>query len=154
MYVSPADHPQRVGGTAARGSRPSRRQPGARGRGAGMSKRQHSGADQDWTRRIITGEQLGVAQPPQWLEQAYQRFARDVLHPEFPCFFGTNAERRGELYYSYASVDDLSPLPATLLTFIRESRRHEREKNNFAIFFEPTERFADHDEFRSFCWRV
>ncbi|MCW8060868.1 condensation domain-containing protein, partial [Agrobacterium tumefaciens] len=107
-----------------------------------------------WRERIVLGERVGNVQIPEWLEDAYRRFSEDVLHPEFPCFFGTQAERRGEMFYSFVSQADLTHLPRTMLKFAELSQDRANEKNNFALFFEPDETPLDHDGYRKRFWGV
>ena len=107
-----------------------------------------------WTERVLVGRQVGITEPPPWLVAAYEEFRENVIHPAFPCFFGTQAERRGEMFYTYASGSDFSRLPATMARFAELSASLENQKNNFAVFFEPKATAFTHDEFRYFCWDV
>ncbi len=73
----------------------------------------------DWKSRIIAGRALGAAaNPPAWLDAAYATLREQVMHPEYPCFFGTMAEKRGEMFYGYVNGKDIAELPATMQTFL------------------------------------
>ena len=105
-----------------------------------------------WTSRIISSDTVGTIEPPEWFVECYKTFRRHVTDPAYPCFFGTQAERRGEMLYAFASADNLAHVPQTMATFLALSR--ENEKNNFALFFEPQSPPLDHDGARSFFWRT
>ena len=108
-----------------------------------------------WTDRIIVGDDVGLTAPPAWLAKSYERFREDVIHPKFPCYFGTQAEKRGEMFYSFVSAGDLAHLPRTMARFAELSLQLEHEKNNFALFFEPEEEGAfDHEGFQARCWSL
>ncbi len=92
--------------------------------------------------------------PPEWLVRSYESFRERVLDDRYPCFFGTRAERRGEMFYSFASGDDWSVISAALAQFCALSRRPEHARSNLAVFFEPKTEPLDHARFRSFCWDV
>ncbi|MEZ2127555.1 MULTISPECIES: AMP-binding protein, partial [unclassified Sinorhizobium] len=107
-----------------------------------------------WEARIILGDRHGNVLPPDWVVSAYDRFRADVMHPKFPCFFGTQAERRGEMFYSFVNGADLTDLPRTMAKFSELSAAREHEKNNFALFFEPDPVPLGHDEYRKRFWHV
>ncbi|HEY0184752.1 MAG TPA: AMP-binding protein, partial [Rhodopila sp.] len=107
-----------------------------------------------WTSRLIFGGEMGVCEPPGWLVHCYDEFRRTVTDPAFPCFFGTQAETRGEMFYSFVNARDLSHLPATMAKFAELSAALENQRNNFAVFFEPSSQQFTHDEFRRACWNA
>jgi amino acid adenylation domain-containing protein/non-ribosomal peptide synthase protein (TIGR01720 family) len=104
--------------------------------------------------RVIVGDRVGVSDPPAWLAASYRLFRSHVMDSAYPCFFGTQAERAGEMFYSYVSSQDLAHLPGTMATFIELSSALKHEKNNFALFFEPEPAALDHDEYRTLFWRT
>jgi FPC/CPF motif-containing protein YcgG len=107
-----------------------------------------------WTDRVVLGDRVGSIDLPAWLAGSYTEFQRNVTHPAFPCYFGTQAETKGEMFYSFVDDGDLSHLPATMAKFAQLSRMLENQRNNFAVFFQPDDKLSDHDEFRALCWRV
>ncbi|MGK6316657.1 condensation domain-containing protein, partial [Neorhizobium sp. DT-125] len=107
-----------------------------------------------WGTRVILGDRHGEVAIPDWLVSSYQRFRQDVVHPKFPCFFGTQAERRGEMFYSFVNGTDLTDLPRTMAKFSELSAEREHEKNNFALFFEPDPVPLSHDEYRQRFWKA
>src|SRR5580698_11519608 len=107
-----------------------------------------------WLERVIYDDRLGIPDPPEWLIEAYDSFRRNVTSPAYPCFFGTLAERRGEMFYSYVDGADVEHLPRTMRQFVELSKQRQNEKNNLAVFFEPADTVFDHEQFRSFCWQT
>ncbi|MCP1197093.1 amino acid adenylation domain-containing protein, partial [Acetobacter senegalensis] len=112
------------------------------------------GDPKHWTKRIILGRTLGLDAPPQWLVDSYTLFHEQVTHPEFPCYFGSIAERRKEMFYTLVNARDLTALPDTMRYFAELSVSIEHEKNNLAVFFEPETEPQTHEEFRAFCWHI
>ncbi len=108
----------------------------------------------DWWRRVILGNRVGDVDLPAWLIASYAEFRTHVEHPQFPCFFGTQAERRGEMFYSFVSGGDLTHLPTTMVKFAELSANRADEKNNFALFFEPESAPVTHDRYQDHFWNV
>lgn len=106
----------------------------------------------DWRTRIILGDQVGPTDFPPWLERSYETLRSLVMHPEYPCFFGTIAERRGEMFYSYVRGKDTGELPATMTTFARLASQPEYRRNNIAIFFEPDPVPLSHATYHDLFW--
>ncbi|RAI89561.1 hypothetical protein DET54_11429 [Paenibacillus pabuli] len=73
---------------------------------------------------------------PNWLEKEYESFKRNVRDTSFPCYFGTLAEKRGELRYTFIE-DDYGVLPDTLLAFLEVSRANPDKRQNLTVFFKP-----------------
>ena len=92
----------------------------------------------DWKSRIILGRETGDAvTPPAWLDAAYATMREQVMDPAYPCFFGTMAEKRGEMFYSFVNGKDIRDLPASMQTFAELASLPQYRKNNIAVFFEP-----------------
>ena len=108
----------------------------------------------DWTSRIILGDRVGISDPPAWLVASYLLFRSHVMDSAYPCFFGTQAERAGEMFYSHVSAQDLGHVAGTMATFIQLSSAREHEKNNFALFFEPEPTVLAHDAYRTLFWQT
>jgi len=106
----------------------------------------------DWRSRVIFGEQVGDVVLPDWLETSYETLRTQVMHPEYPCFFGTIAERRGEMFYTFVNGKDNAMLPATMLTFARLASQPEFRRNNIAIFYEPDTTPLTHNEYHDLFW--
>ncbi|VVE23301.1 hypothetical protein PHO31112_03246 [Pandoraea horticolens] len=106
----------------------------------------------DWRSRVILGDQVGGIELPDWLETSYKTLRTQVMHPEYPCFFGTIAERRCEMFYSFVNGKDNATLPATMLTFTRLASQPEFRRNNIAIFYEPDATPLTHTEYHDLFW--
>lgn len=88
---------------------------------------------------------------PKWLKQEYQYFQRQVLDPDFPCYFGTIAETKGEIYTTYVNGNDLSTLPDDFRYFLDHIDIQEKRKS-LAIFFEPESSEQTLDTYRKRFW--
>lgn len=110
---------------------------------------------QRWQSRVISGTAMGdaVAQPA-WLSDAYHTLREQVIHPAYPCFFGTTAERRGEMFYGFVTGKDVSSLPGTMRTFTALSSQAAFRKHNMAIFFEPDAAPLSHDRYHAHFWQA
>ena len=106
----------------------------------------------DWRRRIIIGSSVGDDRPPAWLADTYATFQKNLLDGGYPCYFGSQAERNGALYYSYISGAQIDHLPTTLQTFLRACANISRDKNNLVVFFEPDTSPATHSQHRAAFW--
>ncbi|MDE1182644.1 non-ribosomal peptide synthetase [Paraburkholderia sp.] len=107
----------------------------------------------DWKSRIIAGRVTGAAaQPPAWLDASYETLREQVMDPAYPCFFGTMAERRGEMFYSFVNGKDIRDLPATMQTFAELASLPQYRKNNIAVFFEPDAVPLSHDDYHGLFW--
>lgn len=108
-----------------------------------------------WTARLIRDDGLVATPPPAWLPPFYDLFHAKVTDPAYPCFFGTLAERKGEMFYAWVDrADDLSGVPAAMATFLRLAAERPEEKNNFALFFPPDPEPLPHAGYRDRFWRV
>ncbi|SHH81364.1 YqcI/YcgG family protein [Pollutimonas bauzanensis] len=108
----------------------------------------------DWRRRIIVGGVVGPETIPEWLTQSYGILRRNVMDSAYPCFFGTQAERKGEMFYSYVRGKDISDLPETMSTFAALSVQPAYQKNNIAIFFEPDPVPLTHQDYHAHFWQA
>lgn len=107
-----------------------------------------------WQQRVIVGKDIGPRELPSWLAQSYARLRQDVMHPRYPCYFGTLAERRGEMFYSYVENKCITSLPDTMRTFAALSVQPQYLKNNIAIFFEPDPHPLSHVQYHRHFWDV
>jgi len=108
----------------------------------------------DWRRRIIVGSDIGNVDFPDWLVSSYETLRTQVVDPAYPCFFGTQAEKRGEMFYSYVAGDDIALLPQTMAKFAELSVQPVYQKNNIAIFFEPDPKPLTHAQYHQRFWNV
>jgi FPC/CPF motif-containing protein YcgG len=108
----------------------------------------------DWTRRTIHGDRIGDDRPPGWLVDAHTTFCANLLDKGYPCYFGTQAERDGKLYYSYVNRAQIDHLPVTLQTFLSVCTNIGQEKNNLVVFFEPDVVRPSHAQHRTAFWKT
>src|SRR5256885_12200743 len=113
-----------------------------------------NGKVDNWKGRTIVGTSIGDDRPPAWLTDAYATFRTNVLDEMYPCYFGSQAERNGALYYSYVSGTQIDHLPTTLQTFLGVCANISRDKNNLVVFFEPDASPATHSEHRAAFWNT
>jgi FPC/CPF motif-containing protein YcgG len=105
----------------------------------------------DWTDRIIHGTYVGVT-PPCWLVESYAVFRTNVDDDRYPCYFASEAERKGMLFYAFVNHGDIEHLPATLATFVDRCKNLRRDRNNLVVFFEPSTTPLTHEEYRTAFW--
>jgi uncharacterized protein len=108
----------------------------------------------DWRERVIVDGRMAPSALPVWLESSYAELRRHVMDPAYPCFFGTMAEKRGEMFYSFVEDMHLSTLPGTMAAFAELSLQPRYEKNNIAIFFTPDAVPLSHEGYHGRFWRV
>ncbi len=108
----------------------------------------------DWKRRIVLGTAVGDAHPPAWLDGSYAVFHENVTDDNYPCYFGSDAERRGTLFYSHVSGGDIAHLPETLCTFTALCARANGGRNNLVVFFEPVPAALEHRDYRAKFWET
>lgn len=109
----------------------------------------------DWKSRVIEGRETGSSVAlPAWLDASYETLRTHVMDPEYPCFFGTMAEKRGEMFYAFVNGKDIRSLPATMQTFAELASLPQYRKNNIAVFFEPDAAPLSHDTYHTHFWNV
>lgn len=87
---------------------------------------------------LLTREDIASPEGlPVWLGREYETFREQLLDPGYPCYFGTAAEKRGELRYGYVAGGDTSHVPTLLGEFLSLSRSHPKVRHALALFFEP-----------------
>lgn len=111
-------------------------------------------AARNWRRRIILSDRVGVTDVPGWLATSYATLREQVMDPAYPCFFGTQAERHGKMFYSFVLNQDIATLPATMATFAALVSCPEYDKNNIAIFFEPDPQPLSHQDYHAIFWHT
>lgn len=90
---------------------------------------------------------------PDWLVREYRAFRSRILDRNYPCYFGTNTERRGELRYGYVE-DDVEHIPSLLREFLSLSRLQPRVRHALALFFEPESVERPLSYYRQRFWEV
>jgi FPC/CPF motif-containing protein YcgG len=108
----------------------------------------------DWKSRFILGDRVGVTDLPRWATSSYAYLRSRVTHDQYPCFFGTRAEERGEMFYSLVPGKDVAMLPATMAKFAELAKEPIYSKNNVAIFFEPDAVPLPHEKYHDLFWQT
>lgn len=109
----------------------------------------------DWKTRVIHGNAIGSDVPlPAWLDGSYATLCSQVLHPAYPCFFGTVAERRGEMFYAFVNGKDTRDMAASMLTFSKLASMPAYRKHNIAVFFEPDLVPLTHAAYHDLFWSI
>jgi len=118
-------------------------------------KRMDGECPADLVDRILVGEKLGKEVPvPDWVMGALADYRVQVLDPKYPCYFGTVAERQGDIFYSYVDGGDLSHLPATLRTFSALAAEADRDRRTtLAVFVEPRD-YPHHQAAAEHFWEI
>jgi uncharacterized protein len=112
------------------------------------------GKTADWKRRTIFGTSMGGDCTPAWVSDVYASFRDNILDPKYPCYFASQAERSGSLYYSYVNGSQICHLPATLQTFLSVCENIGRDKNNLVVFFEPDKHPPTFAQHRAVFWNT
>ena len=104
---------------------------------------------------LLTKEDMETSDRlPSWLQEEYQTFKRVVTNPEFPCFFGMKAQRKGELRYSYITHDQWDHLGGVLESFLHLMKEPPFTRHGLFLFVEPEIREQSVDYYRSYFWDV
>lgn len=104
--------------------------------------------------RLLLGNGRANAEAlPPWLESSYRTFRERLTSPDYPCYFGAAAEKRGELYYTFVDAKSVELMPNTLASFLDAAERHPGERRNLTLFFEPDPALRTHDQYRQRFWR-
>ncbi len=113
-----------------------------------------TGANGDWRSRVIVGRELGATLLAPWAERSYQILHDQVTDEAYPCFFGVQAERRGEMFYAFLSKGEEVLLSEILSKFAELAKLARYDKNNIAVFFEPDTQPLSHREYHDRFWRT
>lgn len=90
---------------------------------------------------------------PDWFLESQAAFREQVLDPAYPCYFGTAAEKAGDLYYTYVD-DDPAGLLGNLVEFARLTEASPGRRLTLATFFPPAPPGTPHREYRQRVWRA
>ncbi len=91
---------------------------------------------------------------PEWLKDEYSYWEKVVSDKNFPCHFGTIAEKKGDLRYFYIENHDLSPLPNVLREFLKLSRENEHNKHALVVFVQPEIPEQSFDYYENYFWNI
>ena len=108
----------------------------------------------DWRHRVIVKGELGARELPPWAEHSYRILHEQVTNDAYPCFFGVQAELRGEMFYTFIRKGEEGALKEAMATFAGLAQLPAYEKHNIAVFFEPDPQPLDHREYQDIFWRT
>lgn len=91
---------------------------------------------------------------PEWAKSEYRTFHKKITTDGFPCHFGTIAETKNELRYTYSPQDDLSKLPATLTKFMEFARTYPKIRHALIAFFEPESTESSFQYYQKKFWHI
>lgn len=88
---------------------------------------------------------------PPWLTDEYAKLRQCLTDPKYPCYFGTIAEKKGQLFYTYVE-DSPDHLPATVSAFLGASAASPLQRLGLALFVRPEPVERSHDFYRARFW--
>lgn len=92
---------------------------------------------------------------PAWWTQAYDRYRATLDRPDYPCFFGQTAERRGEMFYAFCDrAREPDAMRETMMRFAALGREPAYARHSLAMFFEPDASVCSHDAFVARFWQT
>ncbi len=94
------------------------------------------------TRRLqILSPEKHANPGPEWLGGVLDDFRANLLDPEYPCNFGRNALRHGDMYTSWIDHDATGARPSTLpedvADFLDRTKLAPQRRSPLALFVEP-----------------
>ncbi|WLV26016.1 YqcI/YcgG family protein [Aciduricibacillus chroicocephali] len=90
---------------------------------------------------------------PGWVVEQYEAWREIVENKQFPCYFGTQAEKHGHLRYCYAEKEDLSSLPKVLSEFLILSKSSEK-RHALVLFIKPLEKEMSFEFYKRVFWSI
>jgi uncharacterized protein len=91
---------------------------------------------------------------PTWFREEYSYWEQVVSQKSFPCHFGTNAEKKGQLRYTYIEDHDLSQLPYILRDFMHLSRENKKNRHALVVFVQPEEPEQTFEYYDKYFWDI
>ncbi len=91
---------------------------------------------------------------PEWVIREYKNFHETVTDQTFPCYFGMNAEKKGELRYAYVSQGDWSNLPGAVEEFIQLFDAPKLIRHGLFVFVEPETEEKSIPYYREYFWNL
>ena len=91
---------------------------------------------------------------PEWLVREYETFENTVMDKTFPCYFGMNGQRKGELRYAYITQEDWSQLPSALIEFLALFQQPKYKRHGLFVFVEPFEVEGTIEDYRKQFWEI
>lgn len=109
----------------------------------------------DWVERVLNTGIRRSDELPAWWTQAYGRYRATLDHPDYPCFFGQAAERRGEMFYAFCDRSrEAEAMREATTRFAAFGREAAYARHSLAMFFEPDPSVSSHAAFVARFWQV
>jgi uncharacterized protein len=107
-----------------------------------------------WTSRVLEQGRLGSSPQEDWKLTAYEKYREKLLASTYPCFFGQSGELRGEMIYTFATMDSLDEVVTNTQRFVNLIGTEEHERCSLVAFFKPDQSVSDHPAFVDHFWRI
>jgi len=91
---------------------------------------------------------------PNWLVNQYKVWREIVEDKQFPCYFGTQAEKMGVLRYCYAEGGDLIGLPKVLSEFLILSQKNPKRRHALVLFLKPEQKNKSFEFYKERFWNI
>ena len=91
---------------------------------------------------------------PDWVRRSYRVFHENLIAREYPCYFGSIAEKQGDVRYAYVEGEDHTHLPETLETFVDIVRTNLQRQLVLTLFYQPEAEARPHDYYEAKFWEL
>lgn len=105
-------------------------------------------------RLLTTPDIVEGRRTPGWLGDSHRLFMEQLLDPRYPCYFGTAAERAGDIRYTYVEGRDWGHMPASLSAFLTVANAAPERYHILATFFRPEPRKGSHGDYEETFWAL
>jgi FPC/CPF motif-containing protein YcgG len=108
---------------------------------------------QDWRTRVIRDTFEVERELAPWMEDAYGAYKERVSDPGYPCYFGHQAEKKGDMFYAFVSWANVPSLVGIMGEFVWRGHQPQYARHNLGVFFEPLATDT-HERFCSRSWKI
>jgi len=95
-----------------------------------------------------------TVQLPDWLVSQYGEWRKIIENRDFPCYFGTQAEKLGDLRYCYMEKLDSAGLANVLRQFLDLSKKQPDHRHALVLFIKPEQEERSFDFYRERFWQL
>lgn len=104
--------------------------------------------------RLLLGDQCGGIPLPDWFAKSYAEFRERITDPKYPCYFGSAAERQGDLFYTYVNDGEWTQVPETLAHFLASARKEPQRRQVLTLFVRPEVGTRSHQFYARKFWAL
>ena len=101
---------------------------------------------------LTQSEMLAATNLPIWVPAVYREFRRNVLDPDYPCYFAVAGEQKGTLRYAVVDNPATGVPVAAVHELIALSRQFPQRRHALAVFVRPESELRGHDFYRRCGW--